>query len=227
MQNFLLKKIHPRVRVLHPGKNLGPLGGQQYGRQRAKGKFLVNVDDDIIVPSMGWLGAMEKALLENPGLAFVSLPWVPASPRLNVGKIIEKSNYTLEIRDEAIFLMCAMMDRGIWIKHFSHLKNKSIYGDFEPVYYRALQKSGHKCGYLTTYFVRHLGRTKESDILYGAWKVLFGLYNSTELEFDKWLLSGQLTSEDIQRLKKFGYPQEQIEEIRSKFHRGSKYPQRQ
>lgn len=37
------------VRVLNPGKNLGDMGGLIYGAERAKGKYMVQMDNDCIL----------------------------------------------------------------------------------------------------------------------------------------------------------------------------------
>lgn len=209
VQDFLSHVAHPRVRVLDPGKNLGPLGGQQYGKRRARGEFLVHLDDDVVVPEEGWINAMEKALLDNPDLGIVSLLFEPATPELGRGEIREAEHCTLEVRCEPIFAMCAMTERSVWQHCFSGLIGHGVYDFIEPVYFQALKQCEKKSAYLTSHYVKHLARTEQSDLLYGIWKVLYAK-NFTKLPFEEWREEGYLCSKTYNALMEFGYSEQHL-----------------
>ncbi len=215
--SFLSGKIHPRVKVVNPGRNLGPFDGQQYGRRRANGRYLVHVDDDTIVPSSDWLSAMSNALSDHKQLAYVSLPWRPAPPA-NIYKaaVFQGSNYQLAICD--VDVPVTMFEAELWKKEFSFLEMKRYYFGTRFIYHGRANKIGKTCGYIISHWAEHLGRTREADILYGAWKVLYAK-KSTDKDYTTWREKDQLGEKEINILRCFGYPSGELLQIREDFRR--------
>lgn len=206
--SFLQGRIHPRVRVVDPGCNLGPFDGQQYGRRQARGEYLVHVDDDTIVPSNDWLCAMRNALGDHAQLAYVSLPWEPAPPtNIKDVPVIKGSNYELAICN--VDVPCTMLSAELWAREFSHLQMNRFYFGTRFYYYQRAKKIGRTSGYLISHWVHHLGRTAEADLLYGAWKVLYAK-KITRKDYAGWRQQEGLTKKCIHVLENFGYPPEEL-----------------
>lgn len=220
VMSFLREQIHPRVRVVDPGRNLGPFDGQQFGRHQARGRYLVHVDDDVIVPQNDWLQAMKNALSDHEKLAYVSLPWKPASPtNIKNAPVIRGSNYQLVYCN--VDVLCTMMEGELWENEFSSLKMNKYYFGTRFLYYGGAQKIGKTCGYIISHWVNHLGRTVESDLLYGAWKVLYAK-KITKNDYTRWREQEVLSKESIDVLRAFGYPSEQLSLIEKTFSNKSK-----
>ena len=209
--NFLRGKIHPRVKVVDPGGNLGPFDGQQYGRRQAKGRFLVHVDDDTVVPSDDWLLAMRNALLDHQELAYVSLPWRPAPPsNIKKAAIVQGSNYKLALCNVDVPVM--MMEAELWKKEFSSLRMNCYYFGTRFLYYRRAKEIGKSCGYIISHYALHLGRTSEADLLYGAWKVFYAK-KITQKDYEDWKKNEEIREREMKILRDFGYPEEQLQKI--------------
>jgi glycosyltransferase involved in cell wall biosynthesis len=209
--SFLRGDIHSRVRVVDPGRNLGPFDGQQYGRQRAGGRFLVHVDDDTIVPRSDWLEAMRNALVDHEKLAFVSLFWMTELPAdIAQAPVLEGSNYRLVFWN--VDVPCTMLEGQLWKKEFSNLSMNRYYYGTRFFYHKRAKQLGKRGGYLISHWARHLSRSIDSDLLYGAWKVLYAK-RDTDLDYGSWRLKEKLDAIEVKALLKFGYVQVQLEQL--------------
>lgn len=209
--NFLKQINHQRIRVLDPGQNIGCVYGFQFGANQAKGEYIIKLDDDTVVPKKNWLQAMSQALSDFPNLAYVAL----ALPiyKLGTSAPIFKPNYTIKFYDNCVLFSCMMIRKNLWKEHFV-MNNTGLYGGEEYYYMKKANQLGLKKAYLISHVCEHLGRTAAADPLYGAWKVFYGFVKNTKLEYPEWRKSFQLGPNEINILKKVGYPDSQIEEIR-------------
>jgi glycosyltransferase involved in cell wall biosynthesis len=208
---FLSDFKHPRVRVVDPGRNIGCMPGFQYGAERARGKYLVKLDDDVIVPRKDWTGAMGQALQDYPRLAYVAL--LPAAVKRTPGNQVKNPRYTLEFRLSTIIFWCMMIRKELWQQHF-FLTDLPLYGVGERDYERIANQLGLKKAYLTSHVCTSLGRTEEADPLYGAWKLLYVKMKKNRREFVEWKKTARIGPEETEVMRRFGYPEEQIEEVR-------------
>lgn len=210
-QEFLSKPIHPRVRVADPGRNLGVHRGIEYGFDKALGQFVIKVDDDSMVPSNNWITAMSDAIT-NRNLAYVALPF-----HAIIGKgyeRVQEYGYELEYFDDGILAGVLMIKRDLWQDHFRLPNSKDrLYGQEEAHYHEVSRALGMGKAYLISHPYTHLGRTPDCDGLYGAWKLFYALGRTNE-EYPVWRLSFQMTEENIQVMYDFGYPDDQIEDMR-------------
>jgi len=74
---------------------------------------------------------------------------IPAYPD-GESKIRKGVSYTLEVRTDPIFVMCAMIKRDDWQNHLRKVTRKRVYGFIESRYHGAMVNSGRKCAYLTS-----------------------------------------------------------------------------
>ena len=202
---------HPRIRILDPGKNIGCMPGFQYGAEHAKGEYLIKLDDDVIVPSQKWLEAMAHALTDFPQLAYVALK--PAVIKPSPSQLVVRNDYTLEFRDDTLIFWCMMIKRSLWKAHFV-MENLPLYGVGERYYTRKATALGLKKAYLVSHSCTSLGRTKAADPLYGIWKLLYVKLKDHRLAFPEWLKQFKLGKTEIKIMQDFGYPADQIREIR-------------
>ncbi len=209
--DYLKEFCHPRVRVLDPGENIGCMPGFQYGAENAKGEYIVKLDDDVIVPKKNWLDAMHQALIDFPKIAYIALK--PSVIKTSNYKCLKKNGYTLEIHRDTILFWCMMIKRKLWQTQFVMTK-LPLYGVGERDYTRKANELGLKKAYLTSHICTSLGRTEESDPLYGAWKLFYVKLKRQRLDFPNWKKTFQLGPNEIKIMKEFGYPEVQIEEIK-------------
>lgn len=209
---FLHEFKHPRVRILDPGQNIGCMPGFQYGAEHAQGQYLVKLDDDVLVPNKNWTAAMYQALKDFPKLAYVAL--LPAAIQGHPRQQVKKAGYTLEFRRSTILFWCMMIDKQLWRKHF-YLTDLPLYGVGERHYERKANKLGLKKAYLTSHICTSLGRTEESDPLYGAWKLFYVKKKEARSDFETWKKSFVLGPAEAEIMRRFGYPEHQIAEVRT------------
>lgn len=209
--DFIETLHYPRIRVLDPGKNIGCMPGFQYGAEHASGDYIVKLDDDVIAPKNNWIEAMHHALKDFPKLAYVALK--PAVINLGQNEPIIKKNYTLEFYNETILFWCMMIKRNLWKSHFV-MTRLPLYGVGERYYTRKAHELGLKKAYLTSHVCTSLGRTKKSDPLYGAWKLFYVKLKDQRLEYPEWKKIFKLGEKEVKIMKDFGYPDNQIEEIK-------------
>lgn len=209
--SYLQKVKHPRVKVVDPGRNIGCMPGFQYGAEHALGKYIVKLDDDVIVPRKHWAEAMGQALQDFPRLAYVAL--LPSAVKTINGNRVKKPRYTLEFRGSTILFWCMMINKQLWRKHF-FITNLPLYGVGERDYEQLANQLGLKKAYLTSHVCTSLGRTEQADPLYGAWKLLYVKMKKNRSEFIEWKKSARIGPEEAEIMQKFGYPESQIEEIR-------------
>jgi len=208
---FIKKYKHPGVRVLDPGKNIGCMPGFQFGAERAKGQYIVKLDDDVIVPDKDWIQAMYQSLIDYPKLAYVALK--PAVIKSERKQRSVRRNYSLEFRRETIIFWCMMIKKSLWQTHFV-MNSLPLYGVGERYYERQANQLGLKKAYLTSHICSSLGRTKESDPLYGAWKLFYVKMKDKRAGFEEWQKFFTIGDEEAEIMSRFGYPNEQIEEVR-------------
>ncbi len=208
---FLKKYRHPRVRVLDPGKNIGCMPGFQFGAEHSRGRYIIKLDDDVIVPNKNWIQAMYQALTDQPKLAYVALK--PSAVKSERKQQSVKRSYSLEFRRETILFWCMMIKKSLWQSHFV-MKNLPLYGVGERYYERKANQLGLKKAYLTSHICASLGRTRESDPLYGAWKLFYVKMKDKRAGFEDWKKSFAIGPEEAEIMRKFGYPEQQIAEIK-------------
>jgi len=211
VQDFLAKPMHPRVTVLDPGRNLGCHQGVHFGFRTGKGRFLVKLDDDIVLPRTGWTSAMRQALLDFPQLAYVSLPWLPI--RTGLYRTVSRRDYRLELFPTRIYSSCLMMRKALWAQHFAVVRSSGLYATIEGEYYAISSHLGMERGYLVSHPVKHLGRTEQADLLYGVWKILYAKGKTRE-DFTCWRQGFTITPAEFAFLKGWGYPEGQLEAIK-------------
>lgn len=209
---FLTKFKHPQVRIFDPGRNIGCMPGFQYGAERAKGEYLVKLDDDVIVPRKDWTGAMYQALKDFPDLAYVALQ--PSVVKTGTNHRVKRPKYSLEFRRNTVLFWCMMIKKQLWKKHFI-MTNLPLYGVGERDYERKANKLKMKKAYITSHVCTSLGRTEESDPLYGAWKLFYVKMKNQRSEFKEWKESFIIGPKETEIMRNFGYPEDQIEEIRT------------
>ena len=209
---FLQEFKHPRVRILDPGRNIGCMPGFQYGAEHAQGQYLVKLDDDVLVPNKNWTAAMYQALKDFPKLAYVAL--LPAAIKGSPRQQVKKADYTLEFRRSTVLFWCMMINKQLWRKHF-YLTDLPLYGVGERDYERKANQLGLKKAYLTSHVCTSLGRTEESDPLYGAWKLFYVKKKETRSDFETWKKSFVLGPAEAEIMRRFGYPENQIAEVRT------------
>ena len=208
---FLNSISHPRLRVLDPGRNLGCTNGFQYGAEHGVGKYIVKLDDDTIVPKSNWTLAMDQALKDFPDLAYVAL----GMPIYQIGKspAINKPDYSLEFTKDIVLFSCMMIRKKLWEQHFK-INETGLYGGEEMHFMKKAAALGMRKGYIVSHLCKHLGRTPESDPLYGAWKIFYGFKGSTRLDYPEWRKNFSLGQPEVELLKQVGYPDDQIAEIK-------------
>lgn len=211
-QRYLATFQHPRVRILDPGKNIGCMPGFQLGAESAKGEYIVKLDDDVIVPQKNWIEVMHRALKDHPDLAYVALQ--PAAIKSAPTKPVVCKGYTLEYHDDTIIFWCMMIPRRLWRTKYM-MRNLPLYGVGERYYNQITHELGLRKAYLASHVCTSLGRTKESDPLYGAWKLFYAKQKENRADFPQWQKNFQLGSEETQIMRDFGYPDDQIAEIKS------------
>lgn len=211
VQSYLKGYIHQRVKILDPGKNLSHILGTQFAEKFAGGEYLIRMDDDAVLPKNNWIHAMSQALNRFSDLAYVGLPW-PGVP-LTGNDRINTPEFTLEYADVVLFT-CVMFRRSIWRSYFV-IPQQGIYGNDDTYSAQKANQLGLKKAYLISHPCEHLGRTPECDPLYGAWKVFYAM-NITNLNFEPWRNSmGKISLQEENLLRQFGYPQDQIEQIKT------------
>ncbi|KKM08857.1 hypothetical protein SY88_22425 [Clostridiales bacterium PH28_bin88] len=204
---------------MDPGTNLGCHLGVHYAFARSKGKYVVKLDDDIIVPRNDWLAAMQRALRDFPDLAYVSLPWSPI--RTGLYRSVAQHGYRLELFPTRIYSSCQMMRRELWARHFSREGRRALYATFEGDYFEISSRLGMKRGYLVSHPVRHLGRSNQTDLLYGVWKILYAR-GITRRDLVGWRKDFKLTPQEYSYLKQWGYSERQLEQVKAEIGRLSR-----
>ncbi|WP_224752266.1 glycosyltransferase family 2 protein [Metabacillus arenae] len=221
---YLNKLKHPRVTVLDPQRNIGNAAGFNYGAQRAKGEYLIILDDDIIVPKNDWIDVMSKALNDFPDTAYVSLVWQGVRKLLEnnpnyKNHIIQQPEYNIYFDKSYVVFGCVMLKKSIWKKYFSdsNLVNKDLYG-IDGYYKNKANQLGMRTGYILSHVPEHLGRTKHSDLLYGAYKVIYA-YGLTKEDFVTWRRrKPTFTAKEKIALLKFGYHETEIKNLTDNWH---------
>jgi glycosyltransferase involved in cell wall biosynthesis len=211
--DYLASLDHPRVLVLDPGKNIGCMPGFQLGAEHATGEYLIKLDDDVIVPLNNWLQAMHNALKGDPALAYVALQ--PAALKPNKAQLVAKNGYSLEYHQDTILFWCMMINRKLWKSQYV-MNNLPLYGVGESYYAQKTRQLGLKKAYLVSHVCTSLGRTKEADPLYGAWKLFYVKLKNQRVAFPEWQRQFKIGQEEVRMMQDFGYPDDQIETIQKR-----------
>ncbi|WHY97943.1 glycosyltransferase family 2 protein [Peribacillus simplex] len=225
VSEYLNNIRHPRVKVLDPLRNIGNAKGFNYGAIHAQGEFLINLDDDIVVPNNDWIDAMAKPFEDFPDLAYVSLAWntvkdpvknnLKKDPEYNKN-VISNPDYTIYFENKFTMFGCVMIKKSIWKNHFANVVQGDLYG-IDGYYQQKANTIGMKTAYLLSHEPEHLVRTKETDPLYGAYKVIYALGVSKK-DFPSWRLGkAQFTINEQQALKQWGYTSIEIAKIQNHF----------
>ncbi|MDM5284686.1 glycosyltransferase family 2 protein [Peribacillus frigoritolerans] len=212
---------HPRIKVLDPMSNIGNAKGFNFGAIHAKGEFLVNLDDDIIVPNNDWINAMSKPFDDFPDLAYVSLAWnavnysikdqVTQGPEYKQN-VVYNPDYTIYFVSIFTMFGCVMIKKNIWKKYFANVVQGDLYG-IDGYYQQQANALGMKAGYLLSHEAEHLVRTKEADFLYGAYKVLYA-FKLLKQDYPSWRSGkSKLTKNERQVLKQFGYKPFEVDKM--------------
>jgi hypothetical protein len=106
-----------------------------------------------------------------------------------------------------------MIRAKLWRQHFIANQPKALYATIEKDYFTISKQLGMSRGYLVSHPVRHLGRSPETDPLYGVWKVLYAK-GLTREDFGLWKQDFIMTETEYQFLKKWGYPEAQLHRIK-------------
>ncbi|HDR4948342.1 TPA: glycosyltransferase family 2 protein [Bacillus cereus] len=213
----------PRITVLDPGYNIGNLEGFNYGAERANGENLIILDDDIIVPNNDWIDIMFQTLCDFPNFAYVSLlcshveSFLLSNRKDPKNKIIKKEKYTIQITPHIVIFGCIMLKKTLWKQYFSNIKLERIpLYDIDVHYGTIANNIGMEAGYIISHFAKHLGRSKESDQLYGAWKILY-VCDLTLEDYVGWRNNKKtLTQIEESTLKKYGYNDVLIDYLKDK-----------
>ncbi|MDA8234756.1 MAG: glycosyltransferase [Clostridia bacterium] len=207
VQRFLRSLKHPRVKVLDPGRNLGCHGGNNYALFRSRGRYLVKLDDDIIVPRNNWLAAMRRTLESFPPLACIAAPWQPEVLQDQPGqRVVTRPGIKVKLCYRPLIFGCVMFRREEWFKHFV-FRDSRLYGYEEDWVFQQIKKMGRRQGYLISHRVLHLARRGEDDPLYGMWKVLYAFKFPDPLinSFPVWRKSFKPTTKMVSYLRNWGY----------------------
>jgi len=186
------------VIILDRGYNLGCTDGLDLGFSAASGKYILKVDDDVLVPfNTNWLQIMGSIMDSMPKLAFLS----PNSNVIQGGKI-ETMNLDLPLYKGGLNLYlsgiiswtCLMMRKDLY-REFGPLKgtvvtvsgnvrNPRLYGGEEQYYCIKARQAGLPFGYLTDLWAIHLDN-ENRDIEYVLWKYCYGYLGVTHLPYDE------------------------------------------
>ncbi len=188
-----------------------------------KGKYLIILDDDIIVPNNNWIEVMSQALIDFPNLAYTSLLCSHIKTFLlsytdPQAQEIQKSEYTIQFTNNIVIFGCVMLEKTLWQQYFSNIKLSHLeLFEIEGDYKIKANQIGMKTGYILSHMAEHLGATNESDLVYYAWKVfyIFGLATTEYVEWRK--NKTAFTKEEELTLRNKGYSDLFIEEIKNAF----------
>jgi len=150
-------------------ENLGFAGGVNFGIQKARGQYVVILNNDTL-PTAGWLDDMVAAFESDPTLGIVSpvSNYVGEGPQLEPTAIEIKpeeiDTYSSRLKGRGVYnepgrlvFFCAMIRRSV-IEQIGLLDEGYIKGNFEDDDYclRAIL-SGYKLGVAKSAFVFHYG----------------------------------------------------------------------
>jgi len=161
-------------------ENLGFAGGVNFGIQKAKGQYVVILNNDTL-PTAGWLDDMVVAFETNPTLGIVSpvTNYVGEGPQLEISakdiKPEDIDTYALGLKGRDVcyepgrlVFFCVMIRRSVFEQN-GLLDENYIKGNFEDDDYclRAIL-SGYKLGIAKSAFVFHHGSItfKENKIVH-------------------------------------------------------------
>ncbi len=161
-------------------ENLGFAGGVNFGIQKAKGQYVVILNNDTL-PTAGWLDDMVVAFETNPTLGIVSpvTNYVGEGPQLEISakdiKPEDIDTYALGLKGRDVcyepgrlVFFCVMIRRSVF-EQIGLLDENYIKGNFEDDDYclRAIL-SGYKLGIAKSAFVFHHGSItfKENKIVH-------------------------------------------------------------
>lgn len=194
--------------LIDPGRNIGCHKGFSYGFEKAKGDYLVKLDDDTVIKTKGWDQVLTDTIiawdrLHNSKIAF-------AAPDSNVKHGSQQALQQVpyhelvfqfsQVLGGTLGFSCVMIPRKVYQDfgplitmdwHNGALKD-SLYGGEELYYAQKAHSKGYTYGYAMNASVEHLGN-EHRDIAYVLWKYIYGYLGMTtksleELKKDRELL---------------------------------------
>ena len=167
MKNETVRRAH--FSYYRMKNNLGFAGGVNYGIQKARGQYIVILNNDTL-PTSGWIDRMFEAFEKDPTLGIVSPVTNYVGEGLQLERTAEELNpdeidsyasgleeCDVDYEPNRLVFFCVMLRRSV-IEQIGLLDEGYIKGNFEDDDYclRAIL-SGYKLGVVRSAFVFHYG----------------------------------------------------------------------
>ncbi|MBI4743224.1 MAG: glycosyltransferase [Actinobacteria bacterium] len=183
-----IEKENESVILIDPGENVGCHEGYNLAFAKAKGDFIVKLDDDTILPEdKQWAQKMIKAFEEEWQLAYLSADIDTAKQNNKYRKVDYGNGIILEIPETGIVgFACVMFPEKI-IDKFGKFKGTGLYGREDQYYSLLAKKNGLIIAHFPPVKVKHIGKSYDSDSkdLYAQWKYDYGYLQITNIPFDE------------------------------------------
>jgi len=147
-------------------------------------ELMVKVDDDTVVQTDDWNQKFIRAFMSFESLGILSAD-IDTGKQVGPSKMAVKNGLGIEQ------FLNPCVGGGFTAyptKLFDHIgffKEFGYYGQEDGEFANRASNAGLQTGYLQNVKVKHLGRTKESDQDYDAWKLLYW-NKQTELDYPEW-----------------------------------------
>lgn len=185
-----IKKENENVILIDPGENIGCHEGYNLAFTKAKGDFIVKLDDDTILPDdKQWAQKMIKAFEEEWELAYLSADIDTAKQNNKYRKVDYGNGTILEIPETGIVgFACVMFPKKI-IDRFGKFKGTGLYGREDQYYSLLAKENGLIFAHFPPVKVKHIGKSYDFDSndLYAQWKYDYGYLQITSVPFDEFL----------------------------------------
>jgi glycosyltransferase involved in cell wall biosynthesis len=194
--------------LFDPGQNIGCHKGFSFGFEKARGDYLVKLDDDTIIKTSGWNDTLIYTIeawdrVHDAKIAFIA-------PDSNVKHGSQQVLHQVpfhelvfqfsQVQGGTLGFSCVMIPRKVYLEfgplvtmdwHNGALKD-SLYGGEELYYAQKAFSSGKIFGYAMNASVEHLGN-EYRDLDYVLWKYIYGYLGWTtksleELKKDREML---------------------------------------
>jgi GT2 family glycosyltransferase len=183
-----LKKVeeeNKNIVLIDPGENIGCHEGYNLAFAKAKGSFIVKLDDDTILPDdKEWAQKMIKAFEKEPKLAYLSAD-IDAKQNNVYRKIDYGDEIILEVPETGMVgFACVMFPKKI-IDEFGKFKGIGLYGREDQYYSRLAREKELTFAHFPPVKVKHIGKSYDSDSkdLYAQWKYDYGYLQMTSIPF--------------------------------------------
>ena len=183
-----LQRMNKEIHIIDEGINLGCHKGMNKGFERAKGKYLVKIDDDTIVPPK-WASQMVECLEKNEYLPYLT---ANCTARQNNDYHVvyhDNGQITEEIwADEGgcVNFPCVMFRRETW-ETWDKFEADSLYGGEENWYKDQARWRGLKIGLLTDVKCIHQGEANGVPERYRLWKYDYGYAGTYKKDFREYM----------------------------------------